>query len=108
MSWLSITRYSPFTFGFFSLRHALRVRLLACLVFHPLPQAQQRDGDQDHDSNRRVYYFRQFGDIYLQAASIGGASLNKALVPNLAFTIAIGLYITLKSYEHKDFGVSKA
>ena len=42
----------------------------------------------------------QFGEAYLAAIKIGGVSVNKAMLPNLSFNIAIGLYATLK-YRHK-------
>lgn len=38
----------------------------------------------------------QFGEVYLKGI---GLPVNKAMLPNLTFTIAVGLYVILR-YEH--------
>lgn len=47
-----------------------------------------------------VFTILQFSDIYLKVININGIPLNRTMIPNLTFTIAIGLYVTLK-YEIK-------
>lgn len=47
-----------------------------------------------------VFTIVQFGDVYIKALSIEGFQLDKAFVPNMAFTVAISLYAILR-YEHR-------
>jgi len=106
MMLLGITQYSPLMFGFFCL---IMPSALGCLLAWYFIRCLKRSSEMAIKIMIMIGVFMvlQFGDIYLQAANIGGVSLNKDLVPNLAFTIAIGLYVTLK-HEHKEFRASDA
>jgi hypothetical protein len=43
-----------------------------------------------------VFSIFQFAELYVKAASAAGFALNKALVPNIMFTLSVSLYLILR------------
>lgn len=95
---LGITQYSPVKFGFYGI-------VVPSFLGYFLAWYFIRQIKKSTDLTTRimiltgVFTVLQFSEVYLKAMGIGGIPLNKSVVPNLVFTISIGLYVTLK-YEH--------
>jgi len=97
---LGITNYSPFRFGFCGI---IIPSFLGYILAWYFVKQIKRSTEQAIRIMILIGVFTvlQFSDIYLKATGISGLPLTKSLIPNLVFTIAIGLYVTLK-YEIKE------